>query len=192
MDFYLFLLVTVALFLRPQDLVSSLASFHIYEVLIVGNLLVAAPAIVAHFRPGWRKLPATGCVIGIFAALVLSLLVRADTQGALNWGIEFAKVAAFFFLAVSVLNTPKRLLTYLTAVAALTVVLAGLAVAHYHGQIDLSVIRHAREIGYDAEGFQVESYRLAAYGVFADPNDLSMMVVLSMLICLGGLLHRRL
>lgn len=192
MDFYLFLLVTAALFLRPQDLVPSLASFQIYEVLIVGNLLVAGPAIVAHFRAGWRNLPATGCVLGIFAALVLSLLVRAETQGALHWGIEFAKVAAFFFLAVSVLNTPKRLLTYLVTVGALTVVLAGLAVAHFHGQLDLSVIRHAREIRYDTEGFQVEAYRLAAYGVFADPNDLSMMIVLSMFICLGGLLHRRL
>ena len=30
-------------------------------------------------------------------------------------------------------------------------------------------------------------YRLAAFGVFADPNDLSMIVVLSMIICLGGL-----
>ncbi|MEX2027811.1 MAG: O-antigen ligase family protein, partial [Pirellulaceae bacterium] len=51
--------------------------------------------------------------------------------------------------------------------------------------------RHAREVSFDAvTGDQSDILRLAAFGVFADPNDLSMIVVMSGLICLGGVFYR--
>ena len=193
MEFALFLLVNVALFLRPQDLFPALAAVPIYNILIVLNLLIAAPLIVRHFQHGLRTTPATVCVVGVLMAIVLSLAARAEFGGALYWGSEFLKVVAYFVLMVAVLNTPRRFALYLTTIVGLTVALTLLCVAHFQGYIELPSIRHALEGTYDAsDGSTSSIYRLAAFGVFADPNDLSMIVVLSMLICLGGICFRHL
>jgi hypothetical protein len=93
----------------------------------------------------------------------------------------------------AVLRTPQRLTIFMAAFVALTVILAGLAVAHFHGHLDVAAISHARETVYGGRyGEQFDSYRLAAFGVFADPNDLSMIVVMSMLLCAGGMFCRKL
>ncbi len=191
MDFVLFLLLNVALFLRPQDLIPALAAVPFYNILIVVNLVVAAPVIVNHLRGAWKRSPATICVAGIFVALVLSLVARSDYAGAWHWGLEFAKVVAYFLLVVAVISTTRRFTIFLGAIVGLTVILSGLAVAHFHGHVDIPAIAHAREIAYDTvTGDQTDNLRLAAFGVFADPNDLSMIVVVSVLICLGGVFYR--
>ena len=191
MDFVLFLLLNVALFLRPQELIPSLASVHFYNILIVANLAVALPMILNQVRTGWKRSPAIVCVLGILAALVLSLLARNDFAGAWQWGLDFAKVAAYFVLLTAVITTPRRFTIFLGAIVALTVALSALAVAHFHGHIELEAIKHAREVSYDdMTGDQIDNLRLAAFGVFADPNDLSMIVVMSMLICLGAIFYR--
>ena len=187
MNFILFLLVNVALFLRPQDLSSSLAAIPFYNILIVANLIVAAPVIVAQLRNRPKQSPATVCVAGILAAIVLSLLARNDLGGAWHWGLEFAKVAAYFVLMVAMLSSVQRFTIYLASIVALTLVLTALSVAHFHGHIELAAITHARETAYDPlTGDAASNLRLAAFGVFADPNDLSMIIVVSMMICLGG------
>jgi putative inorganic carbon (HCO3(-)) transporter len=191
MEFILFLLVTGALVLRPQDLFPWLSDIPVYNILIVANLVLASPAIVGHLHRGLRYKPATICVGGIFAAIVGSLLVRSDLAGAIHWGGEFAKVVAYFLLMIAVLTTPRRFGAYLASVVALTIALAALAVAHFHGYLSVDAISHAREITYDAYGEPINAFRLSAFGVFADPNDLSMIVVMSMLICLGGVSYRR-
>ena len=189
MEFALFLLVNVALFLRPQDLISALAGVPVYNILIVLNLMLAVPPIVQYVQRGLHRVPATVCVFGILAAIVTSLIARADFGGAFYWGIEFLKVVAYFLLMVAVLTTTRRFVIYMSTIVALTVMLAGLAVAQFHGILEVPAITHAHEINYDgAEA--VEYFRLAGLGVFADPNDLSMIVVLSMLICLGGFFYR--
>jgi O-antigen ligase len=191
MDFALFLLLNVALFLRPQDLFPAVSSIHFYNILIVANLVVALPMIANQVRAGWKRAPAMVCVVGILAALVLSLLARSDFAGAWQWGLDFAKVAAYFVLLTAVITTTRRFTIFLGTLVALTIVLAALSVAHFHGQVDIPAIKHAREVSYDAAtGDQIDNLRLAAYGVFADPNDLSMIVVMSMLICLGAIFYR--
>jgi O-antigen ligase len=192
MEFVLFLLVNIALFLRPQDLFAELASVPIYNVLIVVNLLVAAPLIVRLVLRGLKRAPAILCVAGILAAIVVSLAARSDLYGAWFGGVEFLKVAAYFLLMVAVLNTPRRLTIYLASVVTLTVMLAGLSIAHFHGYLYLPAITHAREIKFDAGGTSYDFFRLASFGVFADPNDLSMIIVLSMMICLGAMFYKRL
>src|SRR5688572_25947577 len=108
MDFALFLLLNVALFLRPQDLFPSLAAIPFYNILIVANLVVSAPVIIHQIRTGWKYAPATVCVAGVFAALVLSLLAKSDFAGAWQWGLEFAKIVAYFLLVIAVLRTTRR------------------------------------------------------------------------------------
>jgi O-antigen ligase len=193
MDFLVFVLVNAALFLRPQDLFPAVSGIPFYNVLIVVCLIVAAPAIYAQLRAGIRRSPATVCLVGILAAIVLSLLAQWDWLAAWSAGLEFAKVVAYFLLMIAVLRTPRRFSLFLGLVVALTTTLAAIAVAHFYGQLEVGAIRHAREVTYDAaSGDQISALRLSAFGVFSDPNDLSMIIVLSMLICLGGICYPKL
>lgn len=193
MDFLLFVLVNIALFLRPQDLFPALAGVQFYNLLIVANLVIAAPLIVAPLRAGLSRSPATLCVGGVLAAIVVSLVAKSDLYGAWDFGLAFAKVAAYFLLMTAVLRTPRRFALFLALVVGLTTLLTAVAVAHFHGQLDVAAITQAREVIYDdATGSGLNIYRLTAFGVFADPNDLSMVIVLSILICLGGICYRKL
>ncbi|HZN35741.1 MAG TPA: O-antigen ligase family protein [Pirellulaceae bacterium] len=193
MDFVVFVLVNAALFLRPQDLIPDLAEVPIYNVLIVFNLVVAAPHLVRELRSEPRRSPATICVVAILVAAVLSLLIKFDWRAAWQAGLQFAKVGAYFLLITAVLRSPRRYTTFLALVVILTTVLAAIAVAHFHGQLNVAAITHAREVTYDAAtGDQSSALRLSAFGVFADPNDLSMVVVLSILIGLGGICYPKL
>jgi O-antigen ligase len=101
--------------------------------------------------------------------------------------VAFAKVIAYFLLVIAVVRTPQRFTWFLALVVGLTTTISAIAVAHFHGHLVVGAITHAREIAYDDSGMATSSLRLSAFGVFADPNDLSMIVVLSMLICLGGI-----
>lgn len=192
MDFALFLLVNAVLFLRPQDLMASAAEVPIYNIAIVANLVVASPAIIRQFRAGIQRWPATVCVLGILTALVLSLLARGDIDGAWEWGVEFLKIVAYFVLMTAVLTTPRRLAIYLGTFVLLTVTLGAMSVADFHQYIDFPSIVHAREGRYLDTGEYTIFYRLSALGMLADPNDFSMVVVMSMLICFGGLTYKRL
>jgi O-antigen ligase len=186
------LLVNVALFLRPQDLVPALAGISFYNLLIACNLVIASPVIIAQLRSGLRRSPATLCVLGVMAAIMFSLAARADLRGAWFWGLEFAKVAAYFLLIVAVLRTPQRFAIFLALVVGLSTALVAVSIAHFHGQLELPAITQAREIKYNDAGEAISAYRLTAFGVFSDPNDLSMIIVLSILICLGGICYPKL
>jgi putative inorganic carbon (hco3(-)) transporter len=193
MDFVLFLLVNAVLFLRPQDLFPSAADVPFYNIAIISNLVVAIPAILGQFRRGLQRLPATLCVVGVLTAIVVSLLARGDLDGAWEWGVEFLKVLAYFVLMTAVLTSARRFTIYLASVVVLTIVLSGLSIADFQGRIDVPAIEHVNQGEYDkATGEYYTFYRLCALGMFADPNDLSMIVVLSILVCLGGLTYKRL
>ena len=195
MDFILLLCVTAVLFLRPQDLTPALAAVPLYNLLMPLALLAASPAIIGLLRASPLTFPSLSLLLlaGILLAIVISLLAREDHNGAWRAGSEFAKVAAYFVVLVAALRTTRRFTIFLGTLVVLTLALTGIATAHFHGQLDIPAITHAREISYDAEsGAQQDNIRLAAYGLFADPNDLSMLVVVSILLCLGAVGYRRL
>ena len=64
MRFFLFVLATGALFLRPSELVPDLVgeSTGVYEFAIVACLVVSLPAVLAQFRPAaLGASPVTAC-----------------------------------------------------------------------------------------------------------------------------------
>lgn len=191
MDFFLFLLVNAALFLRPQDLFESVQTIPFYNILIVTNLIVASPAIMKELGQGLEKLPGTACVLGIWIAIVASLLARSNLEGAWLYGVEFMKVVAYFILMTSILTTKERLGWFVATFIILTVAVSAISIADFNGYRDFPIIKHAREGVTDkVTGIRSDIFRLTAYGVFGDPNDLSMMTVVCMILCLGGLLMK--
>ncbi len=194
MDFVLFLLVNLTLFIRPAELMPSTAAWPIYEIVIVANLIAAGPALVNHLAErGLARCPTTFCVFGVLAFIVISHLARFDFWSARYGGFDFAKVVAYFLLLLVVVNTPRRLFTLLAAIVLFTLLLNGLAVLQYHGYVNLPALEVVMEGDYDeitGEAFQFP--RMRATGIFNDPNDLSMIIVACMLLASAALLYRSL
>jgi putative inorganic carbon (hco3(-)) transporter len=192
-DFFLFVLVNAVLFLRPSEIIPALAAVPIYEVIIISNLIFAGPGIINHLTNGsLTHKPGTLCVLGVFAFVVLSHVARFDLWSARHGGFEFAKVVAYFLLLVTVVNTPRRFFTFLTVIVLFTLAVNGLAVLQYHGKIDIPALSVMMQNDVDElTGELVQIPRMRATGIFNDPNDLSMIIVVAMILLAAGLFYRQ-
>jgi putative inorganic carbon (hco3(-)) transporter len=193
-DFALFLLLNGVLFIRPEELIPAIAGAQIYYWVILGNLLLCAPAILKQleFEELWKN-PVTVCVLGVLAAIFASHLARFDLWSARMGAFEFLKVALYFLLLMSVVNSKKRLLWFLAAIVVFTLAVNVLAVLQYHGKIQIEALTVLMENDYDeTTGARFQIPRMRATGIFNDPNDLSMIIVAGVVICGAGMLAPRL
>lgn len=191
MDFFLFLLVNVTLFIRPAEIIPALHALPIYNYLIIANLIVAFPGILNHLtESGLSRKPATVCVLGVLAGIFLSHFAQFNLFSARMGAFEFSKVVAYFLILVTTINTSRRLVILLATVAALTLAINTLAVLHYHHYIEIPSLTVLMQNDYDpdtGESFLVP--RMQATGIFGDPNDLSMIIVAAITICACGLFY---
>lgn len=191
MDFFLLLIVTGTLFIRPAELIPSIQSWPIYEVAILSCFAVSIPQIIEQLSIGsLRSRPITACVVGLLFAVVMSHLSHLFIWGARMSGFTFFKVLLYYLLLVGILNTPSRLITFLYVLVGFTIVLTTLALLQYHEYVDIPALTALQQGEYDEEtGERYFTPRLRSTGIYNDPNDLSMILVVCMLISLYGLLH---
>ena len=186
--FVLFLLVNAVLFIRPGELWEPLEGLPIYNVLIVLCIIASFPVLVRQLA--WSDLkgnPGTLCVVGFLGAAILSYLSKFNFWMSRETAEEFYKVILYYLLLVGLVNTPKRLGLFIGFVAGCVLVIAGLCLLQYHGQIELpgiSVID--RVVGMDDSGGASTVPQLCGPGIFNDPNDFSLILTATMLI----LIHR--
>ncbi len=194
MDLLLFILTTATLFIRPAEIVTGLAEWPIYELLILSCLAVSFGGVVDQLRPGaLRDRPITVCVLGMLAAIMLSHIARFNFFAARYAGLDFVKVVIYYLLVGAVLKSPEQLRLLLKWLVVLTACTAGLAVLQYHELINISALEVLREGYYDSEtgDFSMVT-RLRSTGIFNDPNDLSMVLVVGLAISASWLLDPRL
>ncbi|OAI48123.1 hypothetical protein AYO44_07995 [Planctomycetaceae bacterium SCGC AG-212-F19] len=182
MDFVLLLLTTAVLLLRPQDFSPETATIPVYLGLLVIAGVVAAGAILAQGSPeALRRRPITVCMFGLFAAILLSHLSQGSLWGARSSGVEFAKVLLLYVLVVAVVNTPARLQRLMTSLAGFALIVATLALLQYHEVITLPQATVLQQREYDEEtGDESFLPRLCGTGLFNDPNDLCLLLVIGM------------
>ncbi len=195
MDFFLFLLVNFTLFVRPSELVPDLAEVPIYNILIVAGLIVSASRILQKLRPdNLIRDPITFCVVGLLAAVFMSHMVRMDTIPARYEALDFLKHVLYYLLLVSTVNSLDRLRTFLSAIAIFATIGAGIAILHYYSIItvpSLSVLEYNDLI--DAQtGATIMYRRIQGTGIFSDPNDLSMIAVVGVVIAASKIDDRQL
>jgi O-antigen ligase len=178
MDFFLFLLVNGALFIRPAEIVPGLESLELYRLLIIPALLVAFPAVLEQFRiERLAARPVTVCILGLWLAAPLSQLAHGEMEKALLDMLEFSKIVAYYLLFVAVINTPDRLRRFLFWILLFTSATVLLAVLRYHGLVDLPAQTYVLDRREDAFGALQVFRRLCGTGVFRDPNDFSLLIV---------------
>ena len=190
MRFALFLLVNALLFIRPAELHPALADMPIYEISILTCLAVSYPMVMAAMTPrALASRPVNACAAGMLVAIVLSHLANGDMPAAYQYGIEFLKLLLYYFLLVSVVDTPARLDRFLAALGICALAITALAVAYYHGLVTYPTLEFL-ETTRDGSGSKESMIRrLGSTGLFQDPNDMCLMLVMAMTICVYQILE---
>lgn len=188
MAFYLFLLLNGVLFVRPGDLVPELEDFRIYELVILGCLATSAPRILKQLTiERLREQPILVAAIGLLAAVAFSHLSHGRMGDAADWGFRFFKILAYYCLFITVVDTPARLRTLLLWIGALVLGMTLLVLAQHAGYVDLPSLVPVEQNEVNAETGEVSRLvRLCGVGIFNDPNDLSVILVVGMMIGLYG------
>jgi len=194
MRFFLLLLVTAVLLLRPAEIVPELEDAPIYEVVILACLICSITAVLTQLTSdSLAARPITLCILGLQFTAVMSHLAHLSFTQALDSGMLVFKVLVLYLLIVAGLNSYARLRRFMAVLGGLLAMLAAMALLQYHGYIDIAALETFQQKEYDASGdFQSVLPRLCGPGIFHDPNDLCIVLAVGVVICFYWLGERRL
>lgn len=186
MDFFLFVLVNAALFIRPGEIAPGLAGVPIYQALILACLIVSLPRIWAQWsRRPLAERPITAAMLLLLVAVVMSHVAHGDIGLAQWYGLDFARVVLYYILFVAVTGTPARLRGLLTWLLVFIVAIATLALCQYHNLVDLPALRPLERFDESSESDEgVYILQLVGTGIFNDPNDFALLLAFGCLISL--------
>jgi hypothetical protein len=191
--FALFLLVNLVLFVRPAELIDGLDDVPIYEVAICACLLASVAVIVRQLT--LRSLaasPATVFLLGFFAAIVAaSLIHHGDLWIARVQGFSFMKLVAYYLLAVGLVNSPNRLRAFTLFLFVAVLITAILVLLEYFGAINIQSMMPLQQAFDGGDGIDQMVGRVRGLGIFNDPNDLSLILIVATIIGLRFLTASR-
>jgi O-antigen ligase len=194
MEYALFALVNLALFVRPSEIFPALATVPVYNILISTCLLAnIGPVIGLLSGRALARSPVAVCIVGLLAMVVLSHAAHFNLNLARYYGVEFLKIVVYFLLLLTSVNTVSRLNRFLNYYVILAVVLVGVAVLHYHKVIHIptiQVIERGDEVD-PRTGEPLGVAQLSATGMYSDPNDLCALLVVVTVLALYRLADRR-
>jgi O-antigen ligase len=131
----------------------------------------------------------TLCVLGLLAAVVLSHLQFGSIFGARTSGSEFGKLVLYYLLLQHNLDGPDKFQRFLNYLVFFTLVAAGLALLQYHEVVNIPALAAYEQREIDEEtGESIVFPRLCGSGIFNDPNDVCLMLMLVMMICIYRLM----
>jgi O-antigen ligase len=177
MDFVLLVLVTAVLYIRPAEMIPSLATVPFFEISIILALIVAAPKVAAQFSAeALARRPITVCVLGLFAAAKLSSVLNGHINEFLD--TNFAKAITYYLLAVGVLDTGDRIRRFMAAIAVLLSILSLLMVGDFHGWLNIPAYTPVYSDGVP---------RICATGLLGDPNDVGINMSMAIVLAVAAL-----
>jgi O-antigen ligase len=192
--FILMILVTGVVFFRPAEVFPEFfGGWPLYQVLLFACLAITFPDVLA--RLGGRSLaaqPLSACVLGLFGAMVLSDLTRGEVGPAAHVVIDSLKWLLYYFLLISVLDSPSRLRCFLLWLAVFIIAHALFAVLNWHGLFKIPGVVPLRDFYVDkATGTATTVDRLRTTGLYEGPNSFSHILSVCMIICVYVLSDRR-
>ncbi len=193
MDFFLFIIVTAILFIRPTDFVPGFESVPLYLIAMFLCILLSWHKLVPLLSiPALRELPVLVFGIALLLVAITSSLVHGIIAKELTPAIEFAKILFFFLLMQAQLDTRRRIRLYVGIVAWIVTIPVMLAVLNYHEYIHIEAFEAQKEgVETSPEEEAVKPIkRLRTTGNFSDPNDVCEIVNFAMIFSLFGLIER--
>ena len=138
--------------------------------------------------------PISVCVLGIVVMALLTDVFHGQLAAEGTSGFDMLKTLPYYLLLVANVDSPARLRGFLRSLVAISALITGLGVAQYYGLISIPEIKIIEDgSGYDpTTGELIIVMRLASVGAFGgDSNDMSLMVVMALSICISELGRRR-
>jgi O-antigen ligase len=179
MDFLLFVFVNAALFIRPAEVIPGVQDLQVYTYAILPCLIIATPGILDQLRGAQRVArPVTVCVLGLWVAVVLSHLFHGEIEKAGLGAFEFGKVVAYYLIFVAIVNTPRRLRAILFWITTFGAVMTLVAVLEFHGVLQTAAPMTLKDVQHDQLGEDEHFVRLTGSGIFNDPNDFCLLLVI--------------
>jgi putative inorganic carbon (hco3(-)) transporter len=209
MGFFLFLLMTAIMLIRPGEQIAELRGVRLYESVILLCFACSFSSVIAQFTiRDLESRPISLCIFGLLAAVVLSHLSQGDLTKAGDAGFEFFKVVVYYVLLVGNVTTTWRFRAFIAFLGLCTLAVGTLAVLHYYevmvlpepepvaGVMDRTHRNvqngYVKEREYNPASGQVEDIqRLCGTGIFGDPNELSLVLTMGAFIALWGLTDSR-
>ncbi len=156
------------LYVRPQDYVAALQGLPVMLAISGATLGLMVLRMAVKDR-GIRlvRAPQNAFVAWFVLAIGLSHLSRAYVSGAVSETLDFLPTAVMYVLIANLVAAPGRVRTTVNLVVILTLVLAAQGlVQHFTGQ------------GFG--GQTTYKGRIQAVGIFSDPNDLALALVIAL------------
>jgi O-antigen ligase len=186
--FFLFLLANAALYLRPADLLGD-PDLQVYLGLMIICLLISCRPILEQLMPASLGVrPITVSLLGLLACVALSHLSHLRFHDVLSATYEFSKLILYYLLLVAVVDSTKRLNSFLTWFVLFVLIVSILGFLQYCDWIDLPALQQLREKTYDSTSPD-ELVRITSVGIFNNPNDLARILVIAMPLALYVLVH---
>jgi O-antigen ligase len=185
-----FLLLNGILFIRPGELVDSLEPLRLYYVAILACMATSYQGMLSQMNSqSLCEHPMTLCVLGLLAAVVLSHLQFGSIFGARTSGSEFGKLVLYYLLLQHNVDGPDKFQRFLNYLVLFTLVAASLALLQYHEIVNIPALAAYAQREIDEETGEVTVFpRLCGSGIFNDPNDVCLMLMLVMMICIYRLM----
>ena len=179
-------LTTVTMILRPAELVPGIAGLPLYEMCILAAVMTGYRGLLQHFAPGsLTRQPVALCFVGVLAAIPVSHISHMYLDGALNGTIDFIKAGMLFALIVTMVDTWVRFEKLLVVIAVTSAITVLICIVDYAGIWDFPAITHASEnFGTSVSGAELGIQRMNGTGIFSDPNDISLLIVVTAVICI--------
>jgi O-Antigen ligase len=200
MRFFLFILANGLLYLRPSEFITDLAAVEIYRYFIVACLVVSLPIVVQQFLLRYPGIPPiVSCVLLLLPAVFMSGFFHGNFELIQDTVIEFAKILIYFALLISLVTDTDRLRRFLFWIGLFSAAATLVTVMRYHGDIALpppppkanpgnkeiihgsNVVDNVRD---PQTGEMVAVRRMCGTGIFNDPNDFALVLVVAIPLCL--------
>ncbi len=121
MDFFLFMLVTAIMFIRPTDFVPGLEGANLYLIAIVPCILLSPHKVIPQLTTaGLRERPVLVFGFGILLISLVSNLLHGQFQVGFDFATEFLKILMFYLLMLGHIDSPARLKFFLGFLVALS------------------------------------------------------------------------
>ncbi len=187
---FLIILYMFLYYLRPTEWVPGIIGAPLLMVIGVVSLLILGFGAVSRKFPNIFTGQIEKTMFGLTAAVLLSHISHGYIGGAIDSFNKFLPTITGFLLVISYINSRQRLKLFIMLILGLTLFLAyegwlqhttGFA----HGSLE-ALIENKEQL----EGSSIKVTRIRWYGVFNDPNDLGLALVLVIPFLLNMLLQR--
>jgi len=155
------------LYLRPQEFISAFRGIPLI-LIMVGVTFAAMLVRGALDKKSMVNSPQNIFMIWIYAAVMLSQMAQLYIWGVINAGTNFLHIILSYFFIVNLVDNKKKLQIGLYSIILLSVYLAVAGIYQYYTGTSFGI-----------ETVQAER-RIRGLGIFNDPNDLAMALLISM------------